>query len=145
MSTVDINKLLDEIIKETGLTQEELSEKLNYNRAYLSQARAKGTDKLYDKLLSFQNEFRKSKLSNLKGVVKYQTEHEKQLLQAIVSLTNSTELFAASAEKFADSNLVNAKNIERLLTLLSQAGVRPELPMPGTEGTESLLTKKKPN
>jgi phage shock protein A len=60
---VNINTLLDEVITESGLTQEEIAEKLNYDKSYLSQARKAGTEKLYHKLLTFRNELRKSKKS----------------------------------------------------------------------------------
>jgi transcriptional regulator with XRE-family HTH domain len=58
---VKINPLLDEIIKESGLTQEELAKELGYDRAYLSQARKEGTKKLHDKLIAYLDNVRKSK------------------------------------------------------------------------------------
>jgi transcriptional regulator with XRE-family HTH domain len=57
---VNINPLLDEVIKESGLTQEELAKDLGYDRAYLSQARKEGTKKLENKLLAYLDNVRKS-------------------------------------------------------------------------------------
>jgi transcriptional regulator with XRE-family HTH domain len=58
---IQIGPLLDQIIKETGLTQEEIAKEIDYDSVYLSQARSAGTKKLFNRLNLFIDEFRKSK------------------------------------------------------------------------------------
>lgn len=62
---VDINPLLNEIIRETKKSQDEIASDLGYDRSYLSQARNAGTRKLYKALESYLMEFRKSNFSNV--------------------------------------------------------------------------------
>lgn len=78
---IEIGPLLDGIIKETGLTQEEIAAELDYDAVYLSQARKAGTKKLYNRLLAFINDYRKSKLSNKGNSIENQDLKDKLIQQ----------------------------------------------------------------
>lgn len=103
---IDINPILDEIIKATGLTQEEIAQRIHYRPDYLSQARSAGTLKLYNKLVSFSKEFGKSKLSNVEKGEEPQTITELLKSNRVLSEANRT---LADANKFladAHNNIV---------------------------------------
>lgn len=51
----EIDELLGLIKKKTGLNQEQIAEKIGYNRSYLSQAKKTDSNKLY---MALSNEFR---------------------------------------------------------------------------------------
>jgi hypothetical protein len=105
-NTVDINGILDRIIEETGIDQKQLSVHLGYNESYLSQARQKGTKKLYNILENYEREFRKSKNLNAhKPTQKLDSEDYKDKYIALLeSHLETKKALERELETFRDSH-----------------------------------------
>lgn len=127
----EINDLLKRIKRKTSLTQEEIAERIGYNRSYISQAKKTDSEKLYTALY---REFR-AELENLTNVPEPLFDIKQSLEKSIENLT--------------ENELRTTAVIERLMDMLEEERGKnkmnpPTLPTPGTPGTETLQRKKKP-
>lgn len=114
----DLDNLLQLIKEKTGMNQDEIAKRVNYNRSYLSQAKKKDSDKLYGVLY---NAF-KDVLENLTTEaqpIKGAKDVDHPTMQAILDLTYSSRKTADGIEKMADANLANARSIEVLVQILA--------------------------
>lgn len=125
-------------IEDHGITEAAFERKAQMSNGYLTNTRKRGADvsqKILDKVReNLKDEY--SKIFSdapLSEVAKKNGIHDPTPMDAIHSLAESTN-------KLSDSNLINARNIERLIALLEMrlvtaANINPELAPRGTQGT----------
>jgi transcriptional regulator with XRE-family HTH domain len=110
----EINELINEIQERTGLTQNAIAKRIGYSRSYISQAKNKESEKLFTALKNgFRNELENITLSKNGSEVGISTN--KALGKVGISTNEPLE---KAIQNLSEADLINARNIERLINLL---------------------------
>lgn len=114
----DIDELLRDIKQKTGLTQEGIAGRINYNRSYLSQAKKTDSEKLYSVLYK---EFR-GELENLTTAESNEAKDSellgKPMIQVVLNLSYIGRKNADSMDKMAATNQRNTEIIAALVATM---------------------------
>jgi transcriptional regulator with XRE-family HTH domain len=118
----EIDDLLREIKERTGLTQEEIAQKIGYNRSYLSQAKKTDSEKLYMALYSGFREV----LENI--TVKEEAAGSRG--------DSSRDRLERTLENLSEDKIRSTAIIERLVALLEQQANSAQLSKNHVAGPE---------